>query len=99
MPAAVVLAPSAIDPTSEQLVPAALADVQTPPEEQANTWSAAFGLVGALGFALALFAHGATAGQWTFAVALIVLFLSSTAYHGLTSARAKEIAAPLPWSG
>jgi hemolysin III len=87
MPAAV-----ALDPTPELLVPAALANVQTPLEERANTCSAAFGLVGAVGFALVLFAHGATAGQWTFAGALIALFVSSTAYHGLTSERAKETA-------
>jgi len=66
---------------------------QTLLEERANTWSAAFGMMGALGFALALLWRGdATPGQWIFAVTLFVLFLTSTVYHGLVSAGAKEIA-------
>jgi hemolysin III len=68
-------------------------NTQTPLEERANAWSAAFGMTGALGFALALLWRGdVTAGQWVFAAALLVLFLTSTVYHGLVSERAKEVA-------
>jgi hemolysin III len=67
-------------------------NLQSPLEERANTWSAAFGFAGAFGFAMALAWRGADAGQWTFAVALALLFLSSTAYHGLVAERAKEFA-------
>jgi len=68
-------------------------NAQTPLEERANTWSAAFGMAGAFCFALALLWRGdATGGQWIFAVALFVLFLTSTVYHGLGSERAKEVA-------
>ena len=66
---------------------------QTPFEERANTWSAALGVAGAFGFALALLWHGeATVGQWIFAIALLVLFLTSTFYHGLIAEPAKELA-------
>jgi predicted membrane channel-forming protein YqfA (hemolysin III family) len=66
---------------------------QTPSEELANTSSAALGLAGAFGFALALLWRGdATVGQWVFAVALLILFLISTAYHGLIGEPAKEVA-------
>ena len=66
---------------------------QTPLEERANTWSAAFGMMAAFGFALALLWRGdSTAGQWIFAAALFVLFLTSTVYHGLVSERTKEVA-------
>lgn len=69
---------------------------QTPAEERANTWSAALGLAGAFGFALALFWRSdATAGQWIFAAALCFLFLTSTLYHALVSEAAKEIARAL----
>jgi hemolysin III len=65
-------------------------------EERANTWSAALGLAGAFGFAAALLWRGdATAGQWVFALALLILFLTSTVYHGLVSDRAKELARTL----
>ena len=66
---------------------------QTPFEELANTCSAALGLAGAFGFALALFWHAdATVGQWVFAVALLILFLTSTAYHGLSGEPANGVA-------
>ena len=69
------------------------ANAQTALEERANTWSAGFGIVAALGFALALLWRGdVTAGQWIFAAALFVMFLTSTAYHCLVSERAKEVA-------
>ena len=91
--AAVALRPSALNMTPGLRDPqTALESVRTRVGERANTWSAAIGLAGAFGFALALLWHGATAGQWTFAVALLLLFLSSTAYHGLVAERAKEIA-------
>ncbi len=68
-------------------------NAQTRLEERANTWSAAFGMIGAFGFALALLWRGeATVGQWIFAVALFFLFLTSTVYHGLVWERAKEVA-------
>ena len=64
-----------------------------PFEELANTWSAALGLAGACGFALVLLEHGgATVGQWVFAAALLVLFLTSTLYHALVAEPAKEVA-------
>jgi hemolysin III len=66
---------------------------QMPFEELANTWSAALGVAGAGGFALALLGHGdATVGQWVFAGALLVLFLTSTLYHALIAEPAKEVA-------
>jgi hemolysin III len=66
---------------------------QTPFEELANTWSAALGLAGAFGFALALLWRGdATVSQWVFAVALLILFLTSTAYHRLIGEPAKGVA-------
>jgi hemolysin III len=66
---------------------------QTPLEELANTWSAALGLAGAFGFALALLWRAdATVGQGIFAVALLILFLTSTAYHGLSGEPAKGVA-------
>ncbi|HEU4678032.1 MAG TPA: hemolysin III family protein [Terrimicrobiaceae bacterium] len=69
---------------------------QTPSEERANTWSAALGLAGAFGFALALlWRTDASVGQWIFAGALGFLFLTSTLYHTLVSERAKEIARTL----
>ena len=69
---------------------------QTPFEELANTWSAGLGVAGACGFALALLWHGdATIGQWTFAVAVLLLFLTSTLYHGLIAEPAKELARTL----
>ncbi|HEY5743646.1 MAG TPA: hemolysin III family protein [Terrimicrobiaceae bacterium] len=62
-------------------------------EERANTWSAAFGMLGSIAFALILLWRGdASAGQWIFATALLGLFLTSTIYHGLASERAKEVA-------
>jgi hemolysin III len=68
-------------------------NAQTPLEERANTWSAAFGMAGAFVFALALLWRGdAGAGQWIFAGALFALFLISTVYHGLISERVKEVA-------
>ena len=68
-------------------------NAQTPFEERANTWSALFGMMAAFGFALALLWRGdATAGQWIFAAALFVMFLTSTVYHSLVSERAKEVA-------
>ena len=70
-----------------------LTRAQTPPEELANTASAALGVAGACGFALALLWHGdATIGQWIFAGAVLILFLTSTAYHALTAESAKELA-------
>ena len=66
---------------------------QTALEELANTWSAALGVAGACAFALVLLWHGdATIGQWIFAAALLILFLTSTAYHGLIAVPAKELA-------
>jgi hemolysin III len=92
-------------PTAMELPPAALtrADVwppadraiaaQTEFEERANMYSAAFGAVGACGFALSLLWHGgATVGQWVFAVAALTAFLTSTLYHGLIAEPAKEVA-------
>ena len=91
--AAVALSPPALNPTPVVCEPSAtLVNVQSPLEERVNTWSAAFGFAGAFGFAMALAWRGADAGQWTFAVALSLLFLSSTAYHGLVAERAKEFA-------
>ena len=92
--AAVALSPVTLTPKHALTGPANLpTNTQTLLEERANTWSAAFGMMGALGFALALLWRGdATPGQWIFAVALFVLFLTSTVYHGLVSAGAKEIA-------
>ncbi len=50
-------------------------------------------MMAAFGFALALLWRGdATAGQWIFAAALFVMFLTSTVYHSLVSERAKEVA-------
>ncbi len=66
---------------------------QTASEECANTWSAALGVAGAGAFALVLLWHGdTTVGQWVFAVALLVLFLTSTLYHGLIAEPAKNLA-------
>ena len=66
---------------------------QTALEELANTWSAALGVAGACAFALVLLWHGdATIGQWIFAAAVLILFLTSTAYHGLIAEPAKELA-------
>ena len=64
---------------------------QTVWEELANTWSAALGVAGAGAFAVALLWHGeATVGQWVFAAAVLILFSTSTAYHGLIAESAKE---------
>jgi hemolysin III len=66
---------------------------QTRQEELANTWSAAFGVVSASAFALALLWNkDATIGQWVFAVAVLVLFSTSTAYHAIRTEPAKELA-------
>jgi hemolysin III len=66
---------------------------QTASEELANTWSAVLGVAGACAFALVLLWHGdTTVGQWVFAVALLVLFLTSTLYHGLIAEPAKKLA-------
>ena len=66
---------------------------QTALEELANTWSAALGVAVACAFALVLLWYGdATSGQWVFAAALLILFLTSTAYHGLSGETAKGVA-------
>lgn len=94
--AAVGLPPPALNPIPAVCEPRSTPiNVQSPLEERANTWSAAFGFAGAFGFAIALAWRGGNVGQWTFAVALAILFLSSTAYHGLVAERAKEIARTL----
>ena len=86
-PAPLTLKPALGNPASLGL------NAQTPFEERANTWSAVFGMMAAFGFALALLWRGdATAGQWIFAAALLVMFLTSTVYHSLVSERAKEVA-------
>jgi hemolysin III len=93
VPATIELGPSIIP--SAEFRGSAFPSVatQTHFEELANTWSAALGVAGACGFALALLWHGdATVGQWVFAVALLILFLTSTAYHGLVAEPAKELA-------
>jgi hemolysin III len=89
---ALALGPTTLKPTLGSLANPWV-NAQTRLEERANTWSAAFGMTGAFGFALALLWRGdATVGQWTFAAALFVLFLTSTIYHGLVGKRAKEVA-------
>lgn len=86
--------PAAMDFCPATMVgPNPLFGAQTRDEERINTWSSALGMASAVGFALAMWWGGdATAGQWTFAVALFFLFLTSTVYHGLSSGRAKEVA-------
>jgi hemolysin III len=97
VPAVIALRPVTLDLTPELCDPqSALVDVQTPLEERANIWSAALGMAGASWFFVALlWREDATVGQWTFAVALFILFLISTLYHGLVSERAKEVARTL----
>ncbi len=97
VPAAIALRPATLDLAPEPCDPqSALVNAQSALDERANIWSAALGMAGAVGFALALLWRGdATAGQWTFAVALFVLFLISTLYHGLVSERAKQVARTL----
>ena len=93
VPATMELA-SAVDSPVELPGPASRSlRPQTPLEEFANTWSAAFGVVSACAFALALLWHGnATIGQWVFAAAVLVLFSTSTAYHAIVTEPAKELA-------
>ena len=94
---AIVLGPNTPTLTSTLRSPANdCSNGQTRLEERANTWSAAVGMTGSFGFALALLWRGdATLGQWIFAVALFALFFISTIYHGLVSERAKEVARAL----
>jgi hemolysin III len=93
VPAAIELGPATIPSAEFRGRAYSFVATQTQFEELANTWSAAVGVAGACGFALALLWHGdATLGQWVFAVALLILFLTSTAYHGLVAGPAKELA-------
>ena len=93
IPAAIVLPPAPLDLTAEFCRPQHALPAQSDLEERANTWTSALGIAGAGGFALALWWRGdATVGQWTFAASLLILFLTSTAYHGLSGEPAKGVA-------
>ena len=93
IPAAIALPPAPLDLTAEFCRPQHALPAQSDLEERANTWSSALGIAGAVGFALALWWRGdATVGQWTFAASLLILFLTSTAYHGLSGEPAKGVA-------
>jgi hemolysin III len=96
VPAAIALPPTPLDLTAEFCRPQHALRAQSDLEERANTWSSALGIAGTVGFALALWWRGdATAGQWTFAASLFVLFLTSTIYHGVIFVSAKEVARTL----